>query len=502
MNEDILSVCMVGEDLFRAFIKSSYRSRTGIPPDFKSSHFLEASIFIDDVEYKANRIIPLDKYLEFIRYVWDRSLIKQLENSDLYRTEAEQTSTYKKNDLENLSSSENLITFFNLLRSWQNRSSDNPTAINCFGLQYDPQKITADSASFSFPSFCQAARIEATRRFFSGRDKTNHPHHIERFISQKSQHFVDDIFKKKLEEDRCSHWYYEMVTGVSLVSEISSAIAEVINRRAVILSQPKEDQWSKNFISSICTALNNCSEIIYCPFVYWRSAFLREIINDTFLSALSSTYASSVFDRASGMSSYQEALQCGEAIAIQYEANPSRIGKKQRTTLKDGLVDSHIFSKQLQALLGPEVSKPNKINIFSYLEHPYFSEQIFEKFIDDMNKNALKGTQQKVIFNNQCIRRRRIKGCHRGATFKYSGGEITGHQIDFEYKEASIPGFDREPAFLSFCFDTKDPNIQKCFKQLNASRISTTSNSNVLSIFEAVHKALYPELGYISDFLD
>lgn len=151
------------------------------------------------------------------------------------------------------------------------------------------------SGTFEAPQFCKAGRMEAYCRYIVERRRETmvHSPHYQLRASGAGN------LAGAREESFCNEdaWYYEMCSGVSLISELAvwmDTLDRLNCERA--LHAPADSgapMWKDSFKAAIYLALeDNAERIIFCPAVYWRIACLKRAIYavNTFCQNLDETW--------------------------------------------------------------------------------------------------------------------------------------------------------------------------------------------------------------------
>lgn len=152
-----------------------------------------------------------------------------------------------------------------------------------FGVSFQKNVPLKNSPVLSVTAFCMNGRLEAYRRFitYSRRAKNVHMfQYFTRWLPDPNTHRDPPGFR---EEDA---WYYEMCTGLSLVTEITALLMD-LDIMPVITDQQdaetgKEIDWQfcrGEIITGLLRKYREC--IIACPAIYWRAAALRNAIRLT-----------------------------------------------------------------------------------------------------------------------------------------------------------------------------------------------------------------------------
>lgn len=135
----------------------------------------------------------------------------------------------------------------------------------------------------SVPAFCMNGRLEAYRRFITYSKRAKNVHMFQYFTRWLPDQNTERDPPGFREEDA---WYFEMCTGLSLVTEITALLMD-LDIMPVITDQQdtetgKEIDWQDcrgEIITELLRKYREC--IIECPAIYWRAAVLRNAIRLT-----------------------------------------------------------------------------------------------------------------------------------------------------------------------------------------------------------------------------
>ena len=146
---------------------------------------------------------------------------------------------------------------------------------HAFGVNCSPE------LELSSPLFCETGRVEAYCRYIIEHSKEELVHTL-RYQARAS---ANGNLVKHTGESFCDEdaWYYEMCSGVSLVSELAALVhrLDLLNKQRVFLPSDEDEaeRWAHCFKTSIYDALEYNAELISsCPAVYWRIAYLKRLI--------------------------------------------------------------------------------------------------------------------------------------------------------------------------------------------------------------------------------
>lgn len=134
----------------------------------------------------------------------------------------------------------------------------------------------------SVPAFCMNGRLEAYRRFITYSKRARNVHMFQYFTRWLPDQNTDRDPPGFREEDA---WYYEMCTGLSLVTEITALLMDLDIMPVIAEKQDtdtEEIDWQDcrgEIITELLREYREC--IIDCPAIYWRAAALRNAIRLT-----------------------------------------------------------------------------------------------------------------------------------------------------------------------------------------------------------------------------
>ena len=154
----------------------------------------------------------------------------------------------------------------------------------CFGVTIQETGKRDDGNVISVPVLCEIGRLEAFQRFILCRGRALRVHTFQYLTRLLPYHETLESVPDFEEEDA---WYFEMCSGLSLVSEITALLVELEIDPPIDPSDIKKDadamaKWSACRLGIIGELLREHREcIINCPAIYWRASSLRNVIRQT-----------------------------------------------------------------------------------------------------------------------------------------------------------------------------------------------------------------------------
>lgn len=152
-----------------------------------------------------------------------------------------------------------------------------------FGVRFQKNVPLKNGPVLSVPAFCMNGRLEAYRRFITHSNRAKNVHMFQYYIRWLPDQNTDRDPPGFREEDA---WYFEMCTGLSLVTEITALLTDL--DITPVISKKKDTETGKiidwqNCRDEIITELlwKYRESITSCPAIYWRAAALRNAIRLT-----------------------------------------------------------------------------------------------------------------------------------------------------------------------------------------------------------------------------
>ena len=140
--------------------------------------------------------------------------------------------------------------------------------------------VIREVRSITVSFFCENGRLEAFQRFITHGGRATRVHQLSYFTRLLP---TRDKLEPAIPFSDEDAWYFEMCTGLSLVTEITALLLELKVDICDINSNDKAiSDWTGCRLGIIGKLLHNHREsIIKCPAIYWRAACLRNAIRQT-----------------------------------------------------------------------------------------------------------------------------------------------------------------------------------------------------------------------------
>lgn len=149
-----------------------------------------------------------------------------------------------------------------------------------FGVAIHIPPNIKEMSSITIPYFCENGRLEAFQRFITHGGRATRVHQFSYFTRLLPTREKLESVSPFNDEDA---WYFEICTGLSLVTEITALLLELgVDISDISSNDNARSSWSGCRLGIIGKLLHNHREsIIKCPAIYWRVACLRNAIRQT-----------------------------------------------------------------------------------------------------------------------------------------------------------------------------------------------------------------------------
>ena len=169
------------------------------------------------------------------------------------------------------------LEFYSLISSANYYPTTLQNSTSWFGIQFDAGTL-AGCTELQLPVFCDAGRKEAFLRLVAMRGRLKNAHAFQYHMHGAStpHPLLGDVF--------CSEtaWYFEMCTGISLTVGLTSLFLRLRQECDAFYGsfspRHKNPLWGDCMEKVFLDLLRSYQALIlYCPAVYWRIAYLREV---------------------------------------------------------------------------------------------------------------------------------------------------------------------------------------------------------------------------------